>query len=503
MRARLIVGAVALALVSLAHPFTLSIVHTNDVHARVEPATIKGKPYGGYARVATLFNQLRKKDPNTLFLNAGDTFQGTLYYNVYKGTVNAHLMNLLGYSAMEIGNHEFDDGPAGLAPFVKSVQFPVVCANLDFSQDPDLRGLVQPYTVLKAGKESIGVIGVITPELFSISGPGDKIKMLDLDKSIESAIESLEAQKINKIILLSHCGYGEDKEIAAKHPKLDLIVGGHSHSFLGDLKLEGFPRSMGPYPTMVGKVVVVQAWEWAKIVGHLVLDFDNSGNLKKVRTAETIPVDESIAPDPMVESAIAAFRKPIEALQTQVVGLTESGLSREGAEMPLGNVICDSMVAATAKQGVVLALMNRGGIRASLEPGKITYGAAISVQPFNNTLVILDLKGSELKQALEDGFTKGYLTQVSAGVQYQADMSKPANSRLVSVSLGGKPIDDLATYRIVTNNFMAKGGDEYNALANAKGYRYDTGLLDIDALLEYLKAHNPIEAKAEGRISTK
>lgn len=499
MRTLFFALGLGLGFVASAQAFTLTVFHVNDTHSRLEPAMVNRKPYGGMARLVTLARNIRSKERNVLFLHAGDAFQGTLYYNVYKGSADLALLNLIRPDAMALGNHEFDDGPEGLLPSAQRAQFPLLCANIDFSQEPELAKHVKPWTTMRFGRDEVAVIGVMTPDLPNIANPGPRLRMLDLDTSIEKAIREVKAKKLNKIVLLSHLGYDLDQEVAKKHPELDIIVGGHSHSFLGDLKLEGFPAPMGPYPTQVGRTLIVQAWEWAKIAGLLQVEFDRSGTIRRVLKKQTIPVDESIQPDPVVESVIHAFQKPILQLQQAVIGQSQSGVTRDGNESPMGNLIADAQLAATAKQGTVIALMNRGGIRAGLEPGTVTYGGIISVQPFNNTLVVLDVTGAEIDATLETAANGGRFMQVSKGFSYTINASNPEGQR-VEATFEGKPLDPTKTYRVVVNSFMAKGGDGFTALRDARGYRLDTGVLDVDALIEFVRKLPTIEARAEGRV---
>ncbi len=483
--------------------FSLTLLHTNDIHSRVEPAIVNRKPYGGYARVATLIQRYRAADPNPIVLNAGDSFQGTLYYNVYKGLADGALMNLTGYDAMTLGNHEFDDGPEGLAPFLKAVNFPVVCANLDFRNEPLLKDWVKPWTTVRVGGQRIGVIGAMTPDIFEIANPGPNVKLKPIEESIRASIRELNQVGVNKIVLLSHVGYEGDQELAKNIPELDVIVGGHSHSFLGDLKIEGFPTPMGKYPTMVGNTVVVQAWQWGMILGRLKIDFDAKGVVTGVRENMPIPVDDSIPEHPLVAATIQAFQKPIAQLQNQVVGMTEKGLDRNseaGIELPIGNVIADAQLAFVQKQGAQIAFMNQGGVRAPIEAGPITYGEIIGVQPFGNTLVVLDISGQGIKDFLEVGAEKKSYLQVSSGFSYGVSANAATGQKIRDMKFNGAPVDLAKTYRIVVNSFMSRGGDGFVSIANASGYRLDTGFLDVDALIEYLKAKNPIEMTREGRI---
>ncbi|GMV37071.1 MAG: bifunctional metallophosphatase/5'-nucleotidase [Fimbriimonadales bacterium] len=500
--------AVALAIAAgIAQPFDLTILHTNDIHSRVEPARLAGKELGGYARQAALIAKLKAENPNSLVLNAGDSFQGTLYFNVYVGLADAACMNLVGYQAMAVGNHEFDRGPQPLATFAKLVQFPLLAANLDVSADPDLKGLVQPSTVIEVGGQRIGVVGVTTPELFSISSPGESIRMRDLVSSVQAEVDKLAAEGIDKIVLLSHVGYSEDVALAGKLKGVDVIVGGHSHTPLGRLEFPGAPQSRGAYPTVARgadgqNVLVVQAWQWGMLVGNLRVQFDESGRVIGW-IGQPVPVSADVPEDPVAKSLIAALQRPIGSIQNEKIGVADTPLGPVAGglgENTMANVITDAMLDATAKQGSVAAFMNAGGVRAALEPGPITYGQAISVQPFNNTLVVMDLTGEEIRKALEHGAGGGGMLFPSRGTSYVIDRNKPDGSRVSEVMIAGKPLDLSATYRVTLNSFTAAGGDGHEVLKSATGYRYDTGLLDIDALVEFIKSHSPLSRSAEGRV---
>jgi 5'-nucleotidase len=236
-----------------------------------------------------------------------------------------------------------------------------------------------------------------------------------------------------------------------------------------------------------GKTLVVQSWEGEKVLGRVQVTFDGQGRVKKWSTSQPILVDESVPEDPAMKALVAAFQKPILQQRDRKVAVAGEALSQNA---DLGPIIADGMVAATTKQGVVAALMNTGGVRASLEPGDITYGAAISVQPFNNTLVVMDLTGAQLKDTLE-------IRRMwpSAALRYNVDPSKPQGSRITELTIDGRSVDPAATYRIVTNNFMAGGGDDLTPLKNSTGYRYETGIVDIDAFVDYLAAHSPVTSR--------
>lgn len=492
------------------HPISITVLHTNDLHARAEPASISRKPFGGYARQATLIKKLRAENHNTLLLNGGDTFQGTLYFNVYEGLADAAFMNAVGYQAMAVGNHEFDRGPVPLGAFAKAAKFPLLAANIDVSAEPALAGLIKASTIIEVGGQKVGVVGAITPDAPTITSPGPNVKFLPITESVQKAVDELSAQGIDKIFLVSHVGLGGERDLARNVKGLDLIVGGHSHTLLGSGAFPtGFPNPAGPYPIVVenasgSKCLIVSSWEWGKVFGRIKVDFDGHGRIERWSDNAPIVVDESIPEDSDVASMIAAFRKPIESLQNQEIGSTETGLPRSGDRGPgnvMANVITDAMLEATKGQGSVAAFMNAGGVRAGLDVGKITYGQAITVQPFNNTLVILELSGAELRAALEHGAAVGGgLLFPSKGTSYLIDSSRPAGSRVSEVVVAGQLLDLSKTYRLTFNSFTASGGDAHEVLKNAKGTRIDTGFLDIDALVAYIRANTPVNRTLEGRV---
>ncbi len=508
------IGVAILALLSAgfgsARDFTLTILHNNDLHAHIEPTNIRGKLYGGHARMATLIKKYRASDPNVVLLNGGDTFQGTLFFNTYEGLADVSIMNVIGFQAAAVGNHEFDRGPGALGAFARQAKFPVLAANLDVSKEPFLKDVIKASAVLTVGNEKIGVVGAVTEDLPTISSMGPNVQMKPLVTAIQTEINALEKRGVNKIVLVSHCGYAEEQALAKKLHGLDVIVGGHSHTLLGDLQIENWPKPAGKYPTVVkdstGKTtLVVQAWEWSKVLGRIKVTFDDKGDVASWKDAAPIPVDESIVEDPVIASMIAAFNKPIEAMKNARIGSSSVMLTRgDGSgESLMGNVIADAMLAATRDQGSVAAFANQGGVRAGIETGTISYGAAIMVQPFGNTLTILELSGAELKAAMEEAVTEGVgggLLLPSSGTSYVVDLSKPAGSRISDIRVAGSSLEETKTYRLTFNNFTAGGGDAHFILKNAKGTRIETGKIDIEVLVEFIKARSPLDYKPEGRI---
>ncbi|MDN5569201.1 MAG: metallophosphoesterase, partial [Paracoccus sp. (in: a-proteobacteria)] len=335
MTRRLLAAASAIALFAGAAQaeMVLDILHTNDVHSRIEPvnkydstcdaeATAAGECFGGVARIATkvkeLRDQIRADGGNVIVLDAGDQYQGSLFYSTYKGKDVVEFMNAIGYDAMAVGNHEFDDGPEGLAVLTDGVDFPVISSNLDVSQSNILAKKVGKHTVLEVGDQKIGIISALATDTVETSSPGPNVIFQDEIEGLKAAVQELTDQGVDKIIALTHVGYLRDQELAASVPGVDAVVGGHSHTLLGDMQ-----GPLGAYPTMIDgadgvQVPVVQAYAYSKYVGHLKLTFDDEGKLTKAEGAPVL-LDSSVPEDEAIAARVAEMAEPIAALREKIV----------------------------------------------------------------------------------------------------------------------------------------------------------------------------------------
>lgn len=486
-------------------PFTLTILHTNDFHSHADPTAVGETMLGGYARLASAIIDLRANSVNPILLNAGDTFQGTLYFSVYEGLSDLSFMNLIGFDAMTVGNHEFDKGPEVLAKFATMARFPLLAANLEVTLDSPLTELIRPSTVLDVEGERVGIVGAVTPDLPTISSPGPTIKMVDYVRSVQAEVDRLHGLGINKIVLLSHSGIEHDLQVVPQLRRVDAVVGGHSHTLMGEITGRKGPHA---YPTLAKdrdgrSVPVVQAWEWGKVVGQLVLEFDKDGYVTKW-SGQPVAVDGSYSDNPFVMQMFEAFRMPLLALQKQKVGEIATALDHrmsEKGEPLMGSVIADAVLEATRSAGAQMAFWNYGGVRAPLPVGDVTYSQLIEVTPFGNTLVVLELSGAELLAALEHGARRGGgLLLPSKGFSYTIKNDAPGASTIVSATFNGLAVSPTGRYKVAFSSFTASGGDDHQGLKNAKGLRVETGLVDIDALVEFVRKTTPVRASNEGRI---
>lgn len=524
------VSASALAISAQASfaDYELNILHFNDWHSRIESNNAfestcsakeegEGKCIGGAARLVTAIAQERKKleGQNVILLNAGDNFQGSLFYSTYKGTAEGEFLNLMKPDAMTLGNHEFDDSEDALVPFLKMVTFPVVSANVSPNAQSQVGDMVKPYVVLEIGGQKIGIVGAVTNDTPEISSPGPNITIEDDVAKITEAVKALQDQGIDKIIALTHVGYPRDKEAIARIPGVDVVVGGHSHSLLSNTDA----KAEGPYPTMIDnpegyKVPVTQAASYSKYLGAFKVVFDDNGVVKSA-AGDPIYLDKSIEPDQAVLARVAEMAGPIEELKAQEVSETTEAIdgSRETcrtAECTMGNLVTDAMLDRVKDQGATIAITNGGGLRASIDPGVVTMGEVLAVLPFQNTLATFQLTGKDIVASLESGVSQieegaGRFPQV-AGLRFALDKSvKPGEGRIQSVEVkdgdGWTAIDPDKLYTVATNNFTRNGGDGYKLFSTNGQNAYDYGPQLDQVLADYLKAHRPYTPRLDGRIT--
>lgn len=508
--------------------YTLNILHFNDWHSRIEgnnkyestcsaEEETKGECIGGAGRLVTAIAQERKKleGQNVLLLNAGDSFQGSLFYITYKGTAEEEFLNQIKPDAVTLGNHEFDDGESALVPYLDKAKFPIVSANVVPNDKSGAAGKIKPSIVLEVGGQKIGIVGAVTNDTPELASPGPNITIEDDVKSITAEVEKLKAQGVNKIIAVTHIGYRRERDVIAKIPGIDVVVGGHSHSLLSNTD----PKAEGPYPTMVdnpdgSKVPVVQAASYSKYLGEFKVVFDDNGNVKEA-SGDPIFLDKSITPDPAVLARIKELGAPIEALKNKEVAETTEAIdgSRESCrtkECAMGNLVSDAILDRVKGQGFEIVVSNGGGLRASIDKGTVTMGEVLTVLPFQNTLATFQISGKDLVAGLENGVSQvedggGRFPQV-AGLKYSFDKSVAPNAgRVKSVEVmengAWAPINPDKDYLVATNNYVRQGGDGYKVFAEKAKNAYDYGPGLEQVVADYLAAHRPYTPKLDGRIT--
>ncbi len=419
------------------------------------------------------------------------------------------------YDAMTIGNHEFVLGPQGLNRFLKQAQFPVLLSNADISEEPLLNGILKSSTVIQRDEHQYGLIGLAPVNTAELSSPGPNVKFTDPIIAVSREIEKLTRQGINRIILLSHSGYEVDKRIAASIAGIDVIVGGHSNTFLSN---HDDPPPEGPYPTWVNSptgepVAIVHAYAYGKYLGRLDASFDDHGKLASA-IGNPILLDYKISPNREVKEIIEKLSKPLNEIHDFVVSKAKNPIDGSRANCRIrdcetGNLVADAILAYMKSKGSDIVIINAGGLRSSINQGDITMAEVLAMLPFDNRLSSFELTGADVLAALESGVAQvemgsGRFPQVS-GIRFRYSFSTENNLPIVyNVEVNQdnqwKAVDLEKVYRIVTNDFLRRGGDGYLIFSQNAINANDNGPAITDIVADYLQQMNPYESVLDGRI---
>ena len=485
------------------------ILHTNDVHGSIEL----------YAKVAAMKDDYEARGAQVILADAGDYSQGTVYVSVNKGKDAVTMMNAAGYDVATIGNHEFDYGYAQLKSNLDSAVFKVVCANVLQDGSP----VFDAYTMINKGGVQVAFVGLETPEAQTKANPAliQGLTFLAGDEmyaAVQTQVDAARTDGADIVIVLSHLGVDSSSEpntsydLYKKVNGIDFIIDGHSHTVMTKGP-EGEPiQSTGTALNNIGVITIDNATK--KIESNELIPIWHTEEVdgKKVTVYDYTKSDETVA------NAAKDIIDPIDADYDQK--FAESAVDLNGAKAPgnrteetnLGDLITDAMMWAikTKAPGVdmtnAVAITNGGGIRAAIAKGDITKKDVNTVLPFGNTLAVVYVKGSELLEALEvstyctpkslGGFPQfaGMEVELNTACEYDAnDTTYPGSTyfgpksinRITIKTVNGKAFDKDATYAVITNDFLAAGGDTYYAFAAAQT-QFDTGLPLDEILMEYI-----------------
>lgn len=492
LMAGVMLATTILSVTAFADDKTITVIHTNDTHAAAKD---DGKSQIGFAKVGAYVHDLKKSDPNVLVVDAGDMFQGLPFANLEKGHSMIDIVNKVGYDAMTVGNHEFDFGAKNLLEIEKKLNFPMLAANVV----KDGQQVFKPYIVKEMNGVKVGIFGMATPETAYKTHP-DNVKgysFTDIVKAAQKTVDTLKnKEKADVIIMIGHLGLYEGKEtsdvIARNVEGIDLIIDGHSHTTLD-------------HGVMEGKTLIASTGSSLKNIGKVTLTLD--GNKVASASSELLNYEAlaKVAPDKDIEAIIKKVDDAQKPILDKVIGKTKVDLIGERSivrtgESNLGQLATDAMLDLTDAD---MALTNGGGIRTSIPAGDITMGQMVAVFPFGNTIMVKDVKGSDILAALEHG-VKEYPNELggfphTAGITFTLNAKAPVGSRISDLKIGGQPVVLDKIYALATNDFMAAGGDGYDML---KAYpikaEYNTLM---DTLLDYVKAQGIVEGKFETRMS--
>lgn len=525
-------------------PSKLRFLHTNDIHSRLDQfdnkygsdcsANSMTRCVGGAARIIQTINDIRANSSNTVLFDAGDQFQGTLFYTVFKGAKSAEFMNAAQYDLMCIGNHEFDGGVPNAGAFFKKLNFAVVSSNFDATKEaakPLVEAGVQPYKIFE--KYNMAVIGYITKTAGDITNsPG--MSFSDPIVTVQKYIDELHAKGIKRIVCVSHNGYMEDKELAEKTSGINLIIGGHSHSLL--LKNLTLPGVEGAYPSKVVNLanettVVVTAHRWGDYLGNIEVEWDSQDHLLSV-IGEPIFLNQAMPVDPSFAAKVANWSQEFIPYKTTILGELKNSLENVGCwkqECAIGDLVADAMLEHVSTQGVNAAFINTGGIRASFRAGNISAADILAISPFGNVISTFDYTGKELLlliqrhimalnvSAVENGaagpadiFLNGDKNMISppqwAGIKFTYDLTAPAYQKVFDAVISDTKgsyvtIDPIVTYRLATLDFISTGGDYIIPPLDRIKNKIVVGDVFADTIGEYFTKHTPVTGTTDGRWS--
>ncbi|KAM8711589.1 hypothetical protein ACLKA7_012154 [Drosophila subpalustris] len=446
-------------------------------------------------------------------LPTSDTYSGTAWFTIFKDNITSAFLNKIQPDAISLGNHEFDKNVEGLLPFLNSVDFPVLVCNFNLTNEPELASTksLSNSTILEVNGVQIGVIGYLTPDTQNLS----------LQNNVEYNEEIVSI-----------------KRIARDCPEVDIVIGGHSHTFLDSSqpvadKDDTNPEAVrGPYPTTVvqpsgKKVPVVQAYAYTKYLGKLHVQFDSEGNLIEFN-GTPILLNASVAQEQDLLDLLDVYRPSITAMGEKIVGHTkvylEGGKICRARECNLGNLIADSMVHARVLENkggnywtdAAVALILGGGIRSAIEKngqGSITLRDLQDTLPFENSLYLTRIKGQTLRNALERSAaawntdSNGAFMQFS-GIRAEYDFSKNKGHRVVSALVrcaecnapSYSHLNESAFYNVIIPSFLFNGGDGYRLVEEHDPFSEVLQADDVGALQQYLQGSNIVYPQIEGRI---
>ncbi|CAN7986184.1 unnamed protein product [Ixodes hexagonus] len=541
--------AATLAALSDGAEITVTLLHTNDVHGRFEefspsgarcPESLSkmGLCVGGVARQKTLVNQVRSSGQHVLFLNAGDYYQGTLWDYMLGAKIMVDAVNYLEHDAMSLGNHEFDRAPQELAQLLRNITVPILGCNVDFSDEPLLKDLpLEPSMTVRLGSDLVGIIG-FTKFRTTLGMNSARVLLTDETECIRREAMRLRQRGAKVIIALGNSGYPENKIVQAI-PEVSVIIGGGTHVFLYSAPtIDGMVPDDKPhdsYPVVVkrgdgSRCLIVYDFWMGKYMGNLTVTWDDRGQPLHWSGQPTL-LDDSVKQDAAGLTMLDRYRPQLQAARSTVVASTQVYLQGDKetlrfTESNMGNVMAEAFLKHFSKRrrtspdswsSVSAVFINSGALRAPIEEGSITLEDVTNVLPYDNTMVVFNLTGAQLKSIVEHGVRhynspgivkSGAFLQM-AGVRVVYNLYCKPGNRVVDLQIlcaaclipRFERVQQDSWYTIGTLKYAANGGDNFDFSFVKPGDRVDTNFLDSAMAIEYLNASSPVTMGLDGRIS--
>ncbi|MBD1559038.1 bifunctional metallophosphatase/5'-nucleotidase [Vibrio sp. S9_S30] len=551
---------------------SITIAHINDTHSYFEPSTIQlhlninGRqvsPFisvGGFARISNRLQQIRKtamaRGRRFLFLHAGDCFQGTIYFSLFKGRANAEMLSALEPDAMVVGNHELDMGNEPVADFLDNINFPMIASNWDLSSECRKRNQLSTkqnlYSYNKAEKrgswltydangEQIAIFSLSLDKMADISNPDPDTPFLNAKMVAEQTITAIHKSGCNKIILLSHLGYEEDKQLANEVDGISLIIGGHSHVLQGDFTDIGLTKH-DDYGLLVNNTRIVQAGCYAQFMGHCEIDFNEDGTIDRFDGKNELLVGRRLALDASLDELVDdsvydktqaviyahpnvirctkdqdvksildnKYRPQVNEIRARVIGEASKvyrhvRIPDEEGPSELAPIVCRAFYTVMNNDGhnVEFAIHNAGGVRNSLPSGKITVDeVAGKLLPFAIPVGYYDIKGKYIKEMVEGAINNALgngVTGTGSGsypythnLCFEYDADAPIGHRITKLKVahaqGWKNVEDEVIYRGCSTAYTMKGKEGYDAILNMEDQGYVSTHSMADCLIDLVQS---------------
>ena len=463
------------------------LIHWNDFHStNISYTPTYRNPHkiqvGGSAILAGYIDSLKNIYNDALVVNAGDDFQGSPISSITKGLSQILIMNKMNLDAFTLGNHEFDYGKDQLYNTLNKATFPVLSANIYDDHKASL--FTKPFQVYKKGDVDIAVIGCVYENLKSSSIPKnvEGITILPPLPEIKKYVDEVK-NKVDLIIVLSHSGFEEDSILAENLDEVDVIVGGHSHSWLKK-------------PIVVNEIIIVQAGARGERLGFLKMKVDKKANKILSHNYDFIQtITTNIKPNQEIAALVDSMESELSDVMDEVIGTLEKDWIRNSHNVSnLGNWICD---ATKKKFDVDIVFHNGGGIRKNLIAGSIKTRDIWEISPFDNTIQIIEITGQQLLDILKYRLRNSSDFLQFSGLKISWD---PATNNLVKVLIDGKPVDNAETYTVATNNYIMSHSKRFFNIENSDLEIKDTGKISRNILVEAVKKQKVISGELDERL---
>lgn len=496
----------------------IEILHIGDSHAYLggmdenyAPVYDENSSFGGFARLKTELD----KHKNALKIDAGDRFQGTLYFALFGAEPLIKLDEAMEFSALTLGNHEFDRGCEYLSSYLNALKTPVLAANIKTSQNCALdMQKIKPFIIKEINGLKVGIIGISHDNPKDDSSACDCVSLIDTKEAINEQIKALKAQNINIIVLVTHLGLNKDMKLAKSLEDIDIIIGGHTHSYLGNAKGE---KSEGSYPLMLKSpknepVLIAHAKDWTEYLGQLKVRFDENGVISAFSGE---PKRLTGKQDEKINEILRPFNEEIKARSKTIanneIAMNDGLMECRQAECLSALLLARAAIETSKEIKPQIAFINSGTARMALPKGDISELDLLVSFPFGNKIVIKELSGDEIKKALENGVAKKSLKNLSsmlqpANLKYTINTQKPPFERIsnIEVKIDGKwqKLDFSKRYKVAMNDYIAQGKSGFDMLKNAKTIKA-LEITDLEAISDYVKKHTPIKQIERGLINFK